>query len=261
MTRLDREARVTIKTLAARGASNAAVARLLGVSEGAVRYHLARLAAGAVDGRGTKPFKATSFAAAIEQWREVQEDGAINLAALHEWLVAEHGYDGSLRSVQRFWAKRYPVPTIRARRRVETPPGAQAQADWAHFPHVIVGGEAKSLVAFKMVLSHSRKDAIVWSDSKDTLAWLRCHTQAFRRLGRHQHKLSPLRDDAALPCCRLSAAPAAMQRKDRAASPRPALRHRPAALPLVRSRGPAALDRCAADGPSGQADLPGHRPD
>jgi hypothetical protein len=35
------------------------------------------------------------------------------------------------------------------------------QADWAHFPDVIVGGEARSLVAFKMVLSHSRKDAIV----------------------------------------------------------------------------------------------------
>jgi transposase len=183
MTRLDREARVTIKTLATRGTSNAAVARLLGVSEGAVRYHLARMAAGAVDGRGTKPFKAATFAAVIEQWCAAQENGAINLAALHEWLVTEHGYDGSLRSVQRFWAKHFPAPAIRARRRVETPPGAQAQADWAHFPHVIVGGEAKNLVAFKMVLSHSRKDAIVWSESKDMLAWLGCHTQAFRRLG------------------------------------------------------------------------------
>jgi hypothetical protein len=98
-------------------------------------------------------------------------------------LVTEHGYDGSLRSVQRFWAKRYPAPAIRARRRVETPPGAQAQADWAHFPDVIVGGEARSLVAFKMVLSHSRKDAIVWSEGKDMLAWLGCHSEAFRRLG------------------------------------------------------------------------------
>jgi transposase len=183
MTRLDREARVTIKVLASRGTSKAAVARLLGVSEGAVRYHLGRMAIGAVDGRGTKPFKATRVAAAIEDWREAQEDSAINLAALHEWLVAEHGYDGSLRSVQRFWANRYPAPAIRARRRVETPPGAQAQADWAHFPHVIIGGQGKSLVAFKMVLSHSRKDAIVWSESKDMLAWLGCHTQAFRRLG------------------------------------------------------------------------------
>src|SRR5438094_826580 len=62
-------------------------------------------------------------------------------------------------------------------------PGAQAQADWAHFADVIVGGEARSLVAFKMVLSHSRKDAIVWSEGKDVLAWLGCHSEAFRRLG------------------------------------------------------------------------------
>jgi hypothetical protein len=41
----------------------------------------------------------------------------------------------------------------------------------------------KNLVAFKMVLSHSRKDAIVWSESKDMLAWLGCHSQAFHRLG------------------------------------------------------------------------------
>ncbi len=97
--------------------------------------------------------------------------------------MAEHGYDGSLQSAQRFWAKRYPAPVIRARRRVETPPGAQAQVDWAHFPHVIVVGEAKNLIAFKMVLSHSRKDAIVRSESKDMLVWLSCHSQAFRRLG------------------------------------------------------------------------------
>jgi transposase len=46
MTRLDREARVTIKALVSQGASNAAVARVLGVSEGSVRYHVTRMAAG-----------------------------------------------------------------------------------------------------------------------------------------------------------------------------------------------------------------------
>jgi transposase len=183
MTRLEPEARVTIKTLVSRGTSNAAVARLLGVSEGAVRYHVARMAAGAMDGRSAKQLKATTVAGAIKYWGEMHEDGPINLAALHDWLVAEHGYGGSLRSVQRFWAKHYPAPALRTRRRVETPAGAQAQADWAHFQGVIIGSEVKNLIAFKMVLSHSRKDAIVWSESKDMLAWLGCHTQAFRRLG------------------------------------------------------------------------------
>ncbi len=143
-----------------------AVARLLGVSEGVGRYHLGRMATGAMDGRGTKAFKGATVAEAIEHWRRNQQDGAINLAALHAWVVEEHGYAGSLRWVQRFWAKRYPAPTIRVRCRVETPPGAQARADWAHFREILVGGEAKDLIAFKVVLSHSRKDAIVWSESK-----------------------------------------------------------------------------------------------
>ena len=53
----------------------------------------------------------------------------------------------------------------------------------AHFPQVVIGGEVKNLVAFKMALSHSRKDAVVWSESKDMLSWLGCHSEAFRRLG------------------------------------------------------------------------------
>ena len=143
MNRLNPEARMTIKTLAARGATNSDIARLLGVTEGAVRHHVARLQTGALDGRSR------------------QEPGPINLAVLHAWLVSEHGYSGSLRSIQRYWARSYPAPALRARRRVETPPGAQAQVDWAHFPAIVVGGIAQDLVALHMVLSWSRKAAIV----------------------------------------------------------------------------------------------------
>jgi DNA-binding CsgD family transcriptional regulator len=42
---------MTIKTLAARGATNSHIARLLGVTEGAVRHHLTRMQAVALDGR------------------------------------------------------------------------------------------------------------------------------------------------------------------------------------------------------------------
>ena len=93
------------------------------------------------------------------------------------------GYTGSLRSVQRFWRSAYPAPAIRARRRVETPPGAQAQVDWAYFPGVILAGIPTDLVALHMVLSFSRKPAIVWSPTKDMLAWLGCHSACFTRLG------------------------------------------------------------------------------
>jgi transposase len=174
---------MTIKTLAARGATNSHIARLLGVTEGSVRHHLARMRAGVLDGRSRQELKAASVAAAVDHWRQIQGEGPINIALLHDWLVSEYGYAGSLRSVQRYWARTYPAPAIRARRRVETPPGAQAQVDWAHFPGVVVGGVARDLLALHMVLSWSRKTAIVWSQTKDMLAWLGCHTACFMRLG------------------------------------------------------------------------------
>jgi predicted transcriptional regulator len=72
MGRLDAEARMTIKVLSARGSTQSEIARLLGVSEGAVRYHARRMAAGAVDRRAQQRPKAEACALAIEHWRAVQ---------------------------------------------------------------------------------------------------------------------------------------------------------------------------------------------
>ncbi|WP_376693608.1 hypothetical protein [Wenzhouxiangella sp. EGI_FJ10409] len=43
--------------------------------------------------------------------------------------MAEYDYAGSLRSLKRYVSANYPPPRQRARRRIETPPGAQAQID------------------------------------------------------------------------------------------------------------------------------------
>ena len=40
-----------------------------------------------------------------------------------------------------------------------------------------------TVYAFVMVLSHSRKEAVVWSRSMDQLAWHHVHNEAYRRLG------------------------------------------------------------------------------
>jgi transposase len=184
MAKLDGEALMTIKSLVRRGCSMREVARLLGVSEGAVRYHRRRMSAGALDGRARQQFVAGGFAAAIAAYLTGQGlEAPRNTADLHAWLVAEHGYPGSLRSVQRYVRRAYPPPPRRARRRVETPPGAQAQADWAAFPRIWMGGRQEELLAFLMTLSFSRKAAIVWSRRKHLLAWLAVHNEAFRRLG------------------------------------------------------------------------------
>jgi transposase len=104
-----------------RGSTNSEIARVLGISEGTVRYHAKRIRSNAVDGRTRQAPRAASVAAAIDHWRSMQANGPINLAELHAWLVAEHGYRGSLRSVQRYWARNYPAPWGRARRRDADP--------------------------------------------------------------------------------------------------------------------------------------------
>lgn len=58
-------------------------------------------------------FKAQAYAAEIASRRE-QQAGRINLAALHDWLGEEHGYDGGLKSVQRYLARTYPTLQVRA---------------------------------------------------------------------------------------------------------------------------------------------------
>lgn len=91
----DLELRMTIKTLAAKGQSHRAIGRQLDLCEGTVRYHLRRLAAGAVDGRSRQQRRAEAYREAIEHWVAGHGDLA-NLAALHDWLVAEHDFGGSL---------------------------------------------------------------------------------------------------------------------------------------------------------------------
>src|SRR5688572_28889311 len=152
MARIDTEIRVTIKTLAQKGCSKAEIARLLQLPESNVRYHLRRTAEGAVDRRCLRSRKAATFSEAIDHWMSLQGEQPLNVAMLHAWLVAEHDYSGSLRSVQRYIGETYSRPPRRARRRIETPPGAQAQIDWAIFPRMIVAGTRTELSALHLTL-------------------------------------------------------------------------------------------------------------
>jgi hypothetical protein len=180
--RLRREEVVTIHVLAEKGEKKTDIARVLGVTEGTVRYHLRRV--GVEDGRKDKSFLAEICAGAIEAWYRAHEEDRrpVNVKDLYEHLLESHGYKWTYKSVLRYFRAKYPLPKIRTYRRVETPPGAQTQTDWGEFPHVDVGDGAEPMHAFLMVLSHSRKPAIVWSRSEDQLAWLACHNGAYRRL-------------------------------------------------------------------------------
>jgi transposase len=180
--KVEEEARMMMKCLSARGQSQRAISRMLGVSEGTVRYHLSR-DEGAVDGRSRQKQRAGECAEAIDAYLKGLEKGPVNIADLYEWLVGEHKYSGSLRSVERYFRRHYPKPRRRARRRIETPPGAQAQVDWAEWPQVWIGEKAVYAYEFHLKLSHSRFCVRVWSPRKDQLAWHAVHNAAFRRIG------------------------------------------------------------------------------
>jgi transposase len=188
---LTREQIVTIEVLQQKGQSQSQTARILGVSEGAVRYHLRRAREGAADGR-RKPLRLEQLglAEAVAHWWQAQAEvlgqgRPPSVQTLHEFLRAEHGYDGSYKSVRKFVRARYGRPPVRPFRRVETPAGAQSQSDWGEFRRVDLGDPdgPTTVYAFVMVLSHSRKEAVVWSRSMDQLAWHHVHNEAYRRLG------------------------------------------------------------------------------
>lgn len=180
--RLTKDEIVTIKTLAAAGVANRQIARTLGITEGAVRYQLSKEAG--ADGRSNKPMKAAQVAELIDHRFETHRGSRpINVLELYDELVESHDYSGSYKTVLRYVRKRFGYPPRRTYRRIETPPGAQAQVDWGEFPRVVVDGRVVKLYAFVMVLSHSRKPAVIWSTSMDMLAWLHCHNAALHRLG------------------------------------------------------------------------------
>ena len=127
MAKLTREHIVTIEVLQQRGQSQSQTARILGVSEGAVRYHLRRARDGAADGR-QKPsrIEQLGLAEAVAHWWQAQaevlgQERTPSVQLLHDFLRAEHGYDGSYKSV-----RKYRASSLRHAAGAAVPPGRDA---------------------------------------------------------------------------------------------------------------------------------------
>lgn len=182
--KLSQEEIVTLKTLKTKGQSNCQIARTLGVTEGAVRYHVRR--DGQTDGRADKPHKAEEMAEPIRHFikdhQRREASRPVNVKVLFDWLRIEYFYAGSYKSVLRYVRSEYPRPKVRPFRRVETPPGAQAQVDWGEVSGVDLGDGPQKVYAFVMTLSHSRKTAVLWCLRMDQLSWHHAHNEALRRL-------------------------------------------------------------------------------
>ena len=110
--------------------------------------------------------KAHPFLPATVLWRELQKQG----------------YSGRLRILQEY------LKTVRSKPkevflRIETPPGEQAQCDWANCGTVRIGRVSRKLSAFVMVLSWCRMMYVEFTLSQCLEDFIQCHINALRFFG------------------------------------------------------------------------------
>ena len=72
-------------------------------------------------------------------------------------MAYERGYRGSPDHFRHLIALHRPRRPAEAYLRLRSLPGEQAQVDWGHFGHLQIGRARRPLMAFVMVLSHSRQ--------------------------------------------------------------------------------------------------------
>lgn len=168
-----------IKTSRENGVPKARIARQLGIDRKTVDRCLQRDEARASP-RGSRGSKLDPFKPYIQRRLQVYDLTARKLFA----EIEVQGYEGSYELVKRY------VRGIRAKKakeeafvRFETPPGEQAQVDWADFGTIEHGGRSRSLSCFIMVLGYSRMMYVEFTLSQDLATVVRCHLNAFGYLG------------------------------------------------------------------------------
>jgi len=107
---------------------------------------------------------------------------ALTAARLYA-MVGERGYVGAESHFRFLIAGMRPRPPAEAFLRLRTLPGEQAQVDWGHFGHLQIGRARRPLMAFVMVLSHSRMIFLRFFLDARMDSFLRGHVEAFAAFG------------------------------------------------------------------------------
>jgi transposase len=98
-------------------------------------------------------------------------------------MACERGYPGGEDHFRHLMAYHRPAPQPEAYLRLRTLPGEQAQVDWAHFGSITIGKAKRTLMAFVMVLSFSRKIFLRFYLDARMSNFLRGHEAAFQSFG------------------------------------------------------------------------------
>ena len=98
-------------------------------------------------------------------------------------MARERGYPGRPDHFRHLIACYRPRPKAEAFLRLRTLPGEQAQTDWGHFGNLEIGRARRPLMAFVMVLSHSRQIFLRFFLDARMENFLRGHVGAFTEWG------------------------------------------------------------------------------
>jgi transposase len=169
--------------LGRQGASISAIARQVGLDRKTVRRCIARGLEPPMYGP-RKP--RTTLLQAFERYLRERIAAVPQLSGrrLHREL-RELGYTGGYTTVTDFLREIRPAAVPTFEHRFETPPGRQAQVDFAHFRTVFADqpGTERIIWLFSLVLGHSR---MLWGRfvlHQDLPTLLRCQAAAFEALG------------------------------------------------------------------------------
>jgi transposase len=172
----------TIRTLSESGHSNRAISRLTGIHRETVGKY--------VSPDGPKPAKPdhrvhSGPVSACEAFRELiicKLEAGLSGIRIFQDLREDHEFKASYSSVRRFiqgLRKTTPLPF----RRIELPPGEEAQVDFGTAAPVVQDGKRRRPWLFRIVLSHSRKaySEAVWRQNTDN--FISCLENAFHHFG------------------------------------------------------------------------------
>lgn len=174
---------VMILDLHRQGLSVSDIARRVGLDRKTVRKYVARgLEPPVYTPRRPRPLMIDGFASYLRE----RVAAFPELSGRRLWReIRDLGFAGGYTSVTGFLEDIRPAVAPAFETRFETPPGRQAQVDFAHFRTDFAAdpGQMRIVWLFSLVLGHSR---LIWARfvaHQDLQTVLRCHIAAFESLG------------------------------------------------------------------------------
>lgn len=174
-----KEEYVTIKQLHHQGYNISQIARTLKINRKTVKKYLTS--------DYYPGYRNQNRKSQIEEYRQylemrLKEYPLLSSIRLYE-EIKTRGYEAGYRMLCKFVRNIRPPKEPKAYIRVETPPGKQAQVDWADFPDTRLGDSVVDLYCFIMTLSYSRNLYIEFCVDEKEQTLQNCHIHAFEYFG------------------------------------------------------------------------------